>query len=310
MPEFTASYDTTTKVISGLICVMLFGLGLVVHFTVVQALFMLLVLGSYAYSPRSYAISGDALVIKRLIRNIRIPLDSIREVRPGTRDDLTGGIRLWGSGGMFGYYGLFNTGSLGKSTWYVTDRSRTVIVRTATKTLVLSPDDVQGFLGALKATPGQVLPGGTQPPLRADRISTLIGVGIGVLVAAFVAGALLYSPAPPEYTLAAGSLTIHDRFYPVTLKVDDIDAGQVRIVDLAQEPEWRPTLRSNGFANAHYQSGWFHTANGKRVRVYRAGGSRLVLIPPKGKGNSILYQAKDPERFIADLRQAAGRGAS
>lgn len=155
MREFTASYDTTTKVISSLICVMLFGLGLVVHVTVVQVLFLLLVLGCYAYSPRGYAITAESLVISRPIRNIRIPLDSVREVRPGTREDLTGGVRLWGSGGMFGYYGLFSTGSLGKSTWYVTDRSKTVIVRTATKTLVLSPDDMQGFLRALKVAPGK-----------------------------------------------------------------------------------------------------------------------------------------------------------
>jgi len=45
----------------------------------------------------------------------------------------------------------------------------------------------------------------------------LVGVGIAVLVLAVVAFAFLYSPGPPSYTLAPTSLTIRDRFYPVTM---------------------------------------------------------------------------------------------
>ena len=46
--------------------------------------------------------------------------------------------------------------------------------------------------------------------------------------------------------------------------------------------------RTNGFANAHYASGWFRVASGKTVRMYRAGGTRLVLLPPKGDGAAVL----------------------
>jgi hypothetical protein len=44
-------------------------------------------------------------------------------------------------------------------------------------------------------------------------------------------------------------------------------------------------------------------ANGKTVRLYCAGGKRLVLIPPKGDSAPVLYQAKDPERFVRELQR-------
>ncbi len=64
---------------------------------------------SYAYSPRGYTLAERSIVVKRLIGGARIPLERVREARRTTSADLRGCIRLWGSGGMFGYYGLFRT---------------------------------------------------------------------------------------------------------------------------------------------------------------------------------------------------------
>ena len=114
---------------------------------------------------------------------------------------------------------------------------------------------------------------------------------------------MLYAPGPPGYTFIGDRLTIHDKFYPLTLYAGAIDAGHIRIVDLSVEDKWRPTLRTNGFANLHYQSGWFRVASGKTVRLYRAGGKRLVLIPPKGSGTFVLYQAQYPDRLAGELKQ-------
>jgi len=304
---FSASYDSTAKVISAVVCLLVIAVAWVVHMVFLAVLFPLLIGFTYAYSPRGYAISGGAIVVRRLIGDIRVPLADVREVRAGTPDDFTGCLRLWGNGGLFGYTGLFQTTKLGTCRWYVTNRSKAVIVATQSKTLVLSPDDVAGFMGAAGVT-SNVSPSGA-PPFQSARHSAgaIAGVGIAVLVLAFITMTVLYSPGPPGYTLTADRLTIHDRFYPVTLQADSIDAGHARIVDLAQESEWRPTLRTNGFANSHYQSGWFRVANGKTVRLYRAGGNRLVLIPPKGDSAPVLYQAKDPAQLVQGLQRWALR---
>jgi hypothetical protein len=65
---------------------------------------------------------------------------------------------LFGSGGLFGYYGLFRTRALGRSTWYVTNRKNRIVLIAGAKTFVLSPDDVDGFLRALNSFGPQLQP--------------------------------------------------------------------------------------------------------------------------------------------------------
>jgi hypothetical protein len=300
--EFSASYDSTTKAITAVVCLLLIVVAWMVHIIFIALLFPLLIGLAYAYSPRGYAIAGVAIMVKRPIGNVRVPLADIREVRAGTPDDFTGVIRLFGNGGLFGFYGLFRTAKLGKCNWYVTDRSKTVIVVASHRTLVLSPDDVQGFISAAGAPATRAAGSGPQSQ-TGNAIGKIVAISVAAIVLAMVAMTVAYAPGPPSYTLTRDTLTIHDRFYPVTLHADATDAAGVRIVDLRQDLEWRPTLRTNGFANRNYQSGWFRVTSGASVRMYRAGGQRLVLIPPKGSGTAVLYQAMDPDRFAQELRR-------
>ena len=112
---------------------------------------------------------------------------------------------------------------------------------------------------------------------------------------------LSYSPGPPEYALTTQSLVIKDHFYPATVNAADVDIANIRVVGVEGSSEWRPTLRINGFATRHYRSGWFRVAGGKTVRMYRADGLRLVLLPPKGNGTPVLLEVKDPDAFVGQL---------
>jgi hypothetical protein len=148
---FSASYDRTTKIVSAVVCMGLLGIVFAVHNPTIGALALLILLLSFAYSPRGYSIEGQAILVRRLAGGARVPLSALREARKATAEDLRGSIRLFGSGGLFGHFGLYSTSKLGKCTWYVTDRSRVVIVITATKTALFSPDDTDGFLAAIGA---------------------------------------------------------------------------------------------------------------------------------------------------------------
>jgi hypothetical protein len=120
---------------------------------------------------------------------------------------------------------------------------------------------------------------------------------------AFSLFSIFYSPGLPSYTITPDSLTIHDRFYPVTVKAADVDVVHIRIVDVGSDPDWRPTARTNGFANAHYHSGLFRVANGQTVHLYRADGKLLVLLPAIGNAHAVLLQTADPRKFVDELRQ-------
>ena len=104
----------------------------------------------YAFSPQRYEVVGREIVVNRLIGDVRVPLDALREVRRAGPEDLRGAIRLWGSGGLFGYYGLFRTSKLGKCRWFVTNRRNLVVVVTDSKTTLYSPDAVDEFIAAVR----------------------------------------------------------------------------------------------------------------------------------------------------------------
>ncbi len=301
-----APYDTTTKVTTAAICVLFVVLYLAVHVIPILVISAAIIIVSYLYSPRGYAISDGAIVIKRLVGNVRLPLEAVRESRRTTAEDLSGTLKLWGNGGLFGYYGLFRTSKLGKCSWYVTNRGNTVVVVTAAKTAIFSPDDVDGFLAAIQAAApamGGASGDATRSEGRGIPVGAMAGIVIGTSALALVAVALLYSPGPPRYDLTPRTLRIHDRFYPVTLQAGEVDVANVRVVDLTMDKEWRPTMLTNGFANAHYRSGWFRVANGQTVRIYRADGLRLVLLPPKSNGAAVLIEVKDPDQFAREVRE-------
>jgi hypothetical protein len=305
--SFSASYDRSTKVVSTVVCLGLLAMSCAVHSIALICLSLLIMFLAYAYSPRGYALEGRAILVTRLVGTLRIPLDDVREARKATPDDFRGCIRLWGSGGLFGYYGLFSTTKLGKSTWYVTNRSNAVVLITAAKTILFSPDDPSGFLATIQpATPNL-------EPHVADlsgqsrclgSVGKMIAVAAAITAVGVVVLSIAYSPGVPSYTLTTKTLTIHDRFYPVTLRASSVDVRHIRVVDLSVDAGWRPTVRTNGFANAHYRSGWFRVANGQKVRLYQAAGRRVVLLPPKDDGTPVLYQAADPDKFVDEILMA------
>ncbi len=330
---FTASYDLPTTIVSTVVCATPVALAAYMHSWIVAAVALFGILLAYGFSPRAYLVAGETVRVQRLIGAAVIPLRAVGDARRATRDDFRGCIKLFGSGGLFGYYGLYRTSSLGKSTWYLTSRSKAVVLHTGGKTSLFSPDDTEGFLEALQAgmdsaiatgmatgmatgsatgsalSDGSTLPRGVPPEARVDEetrglMGLLAGGLIGFAVIALVASAVLYAPGPPRYTLTPKSLTIHDRFYPVTLQMESVDAGKIRIVDVSWEKEWQPVARTNGFANGHYRAGWFRLANGTKVRLYRATGAQLVLLPAKGNGTTVLLEAADPTEFLRQIREA------
>lgn len=308
--SFPASYDKTTKIISAVVCLFLLILALWTKIIWIGVIDTLLILAGYAWSPRSYSIEARSILVHRLIGAARIPLDNIREIRPAAPDDFFGSLRLFGSGGFFGYYGVFRTSKLGGSTWYMTNRENAVVVVTGAKTALISPNDVSRFISTVQATV-PVPPAAPSTPTVSVQSRTWMGrfavpaagLAITLIVIGVISLALRYSPGLPKYTLTPDALTINDRFYPVTLKRGSVDLDHTRVIDLAVDKDWRATLRTNGFANAHYRSGWYRVANGQTVRMYRADGRRLVLLPPEGGGVTVLLEVTDPEQFIRDMQQ-------
>lgn len=106
-------------------------------------------MGPYVLSPRYYELTPEGIVVRRVARSFLIPYDRISEVK---RMEWTWRhLRLLGSGGLYGFYGLFKVRGLGRVWMYVTDRERVVLIETKDGTrYALSPEDPGRFIACVK----------------------------------------------------------------------------------------------------------------------------------------------------------------
>lgn len=106
-------------------------------------------LAAFLYRPLHYELRDDVLIVHRLVKDVIIQRSTIQTVELIGKEKLRAAVRVFGVGGLFGYFGKFANQQLGKMNWYATRRDRTVLVKTTDgEKIVLSPDEAQGFVAS------------------------------------------------------------------------------------------------------------------------------------------------------------------
>jgi hypothetical protein len=151
-------FDLTTKIISALVIAIPFVM-ISAQYTVIKENNVILTLTSiflfitylvaWLLHPTSYEITNENLVIHRPIRAIKISLASIKNIE---RTEPGYSMRLFGSGGLFGYYGLFSSNKLGRHHRYTGDNKNLVLISTEKKKYLLSIHDDLFFQELSKKT--------------------------------------------------------------------------------------------------------------------------------------------------------------
>jgi hypothetical protein len=159
---FRASLDKLARVITVLVTLLFFVVASIQYYLLGQEippvaplllLFLLIVTYalSFAFRPKGYLLKGDELVVLRPVKSRHIPLRRIVSATALERKDLSWSLRLFGVGGMFGYYGKFTNTRIGLMTWYMTRRDRAVLLRLDDgKKIIVSPDEREEFLERLQ----------------------------------------------------------------------------------------------------------------------------------------------------------------
>jgi len=156
---FKATLDKTAKLLTIGIPVLLIGfvIGPKLWSTPVNAsaaILVSIILGftsiiAYALSPKSYEIKEDSMIIHRPLKDVVIHRSEIEEVHQMEDGKLARSMRLFGSGGLFGYFGLFWNREFGTMTWYATRRDQAIMIITSShKKLVITPDETDAFMQA------------------------------------------------------------------------------------------------------------------------------------------------------------------
>ncbi|MEM4647567.1 MAG: PH domain-containing protein [Candidatus Nezhaarchaeales archaeon] len=173
--EFSAPYDRMIKVVTSIVIALMSILFAYITYLVVTEvsnlgilivslltlLYFLIVFVPYLFSPSSFALTTKGVLIKRPLRSILIPYSEVIDFKRISDASIMKGVRIWGSGGLYGFIGLFRISGLGKVWMYVTDRSKMVLIETKRNVkYVISPSDPLTFIERLRS----LAPGAGQRP--------------------------------------------------------------------------------------------------------------------------------------------------
>jgi len=106
------------------------------------------VLCATPFAIRGYSVAPDQVLVHRFGWTSRLPLAGLQSVQH-VPDAMKGSIRTFGNGGLFSFTGLFRNRRLGSYRAFATDPHRSVVLRFAKRTVVLTPDEPEEFAAEL-----------------------------------------------------------------------------------------------------------------------------------------------------------------
>lgn len=138
-----------------------------------------------------------------------------------------------------------------------------------------------------------------QPDLRSGMLTAIVGA---VLVLALGIG---WAMGGNRLAVADGMVTLQaSRFYRMDRPLATVDWSRAQSGDLAQLPDARTTLRTNGIGLPGYSAGWFRLAGGGRAMLMVTDPSRVIVLP-FADGERMIVSVEDPGAALARLRAAA-----
>jgi hypothetical protein len=107
------------------------------------------------FAPLGYTVDAVGIVVNRIGPSVCIRHDEIAEIRRVATRDVGFSVRVFGSGGFFGYYGRFWSQRLGPHRMYATNgRDLVCIERVDGGKVVLSPYPADVFVAAVQEARG------------------------------------------------------------------------------------------------------------------------------------------------------------
>jgi len=163
MKSFDVHFSKTTKVISTIsILIFLLASGFIVYeiqnnnqlslsVKLIILIAPLSILLTYLFMPKQYEINENELVIHRKIGNLTILRNDITQIEKiEAYTQLGFVIRLFGSGGLFGWLGIFYSGKYGIFKMYAGAASPLLMISYGNgEKIGISPEDLDGFMATL-----------------------------------------------------------------------------------------------------------------------------------------------------------------
>jgi hypothetical protein len=154
---FETQMDNTVKMITIITHFAIIPIPLVLWFqagwelAILNLLLLICIFGlAYLFRPYQYLIEDGQIIIQKTIFPKKIPLNNIETITSVEYKDLKVRLRLWGSGGLWGWYGIFVSTEYGNIRLQITEKENLVLIATKDgKHIVISPKHRADFFKAL-----------------------------------------------------------------------------------------------------------------------------------------------------------------
>jgi len=155
---FSAPWDNLVKGITGAVFLLMISLIILLGLasgSLVLTIALAILFGStlflpYLWSPRSYIVRDNLVVVRRPIGDLTIDMSK----QPRLWKWTWWGLRLFGSGGLYGYYGYFAFKGTGRVRMHATNRHNMVLIEDARgRKHLISPDRPKEFIKQTQALP-------------------------------------------------------------------------------------------------------------------------------------------------------------
>lgn len=145
--EMISVVVTLVFILSIVVCLVLFSSDKQMILLIVPIFLIIAYFSIYILRPLGYIITNDVIIIRRIAGNKEIKLNALKGVSVVNKKDIANSVRIFGVGGLFGYFGNFSNAKWGKMTWYITRMDQLVLIETIDKChFLLSPDEPEPFV--------------------------------------------------------------------------------------------------------------------------------------------------------------------
>ena len=154
---YKTSLDNLAKIVT-IITTIIFATIIIAQFSLLRdegnsvpistiILLALIYFGTFSFRPINYKLTDNELIIHRPLSDVKIFRDEIKSVEQIDKSKLSWAVRIFGVGGLFGYWGKFSNAKLGSMTWYATRKTNVVLVTTIyNKKIILTPNEPERFV--------------------------------------------------------------------------------------------------------------------------------------------------------------------
>ncbi len=119
------------------------------YFALVAVIIILVI--AYSYRPVRYMVNEQYVIIQRPFYQTKIPLKNIKQIKQISYEELSARIRLFGSSGFFGHFGIYHSTRFGKLYMNATQLNDLVLMILKNhRKIVVSPDRGFQFVHIIK----------------------------------------------------------------------------------------------------------------------------------------------------------------